>query len=139
MYLLLAVKDDRFGSVTQLLTVSLLFLFVLALTYFTTRWIAGFQKGKMATKNIDIIETSKITPNKYLQIVRIGGKYFAIAIGKDNVTLLGELDENTIQFPDESNPNPTMDFKSFLEKAKNLKPKKQGNDDEQNNTENKDY
>lgn len=107
----------------QFLTVLIIFIGVLALTYFTTRWVATYQKGKMMSGNIHVLETFKITQNKYIQIVRIGEHYYAIAIGKDTITLLGELSEDEIQIREDSGM-PNMDFKKLLENAKNMKFKK---------------
>ena len=85
----LALESSRgINSIAQFLTVLLIFIGVLALTYFTTRWIASYQKGKMLSGNIHVLETFKITQNKYVQIIRVGEHYYAIAIGKDTVTLL---------------------------------------------------
>ena len=44
-------------SFSQLITVLLAFVFVLALTLWTTRWIAKYQKGQKAGQNIDVVET----------------------------------------------------------------------------------
>ena len=112
------------NSIAQFITVFVIFLAVLALTYFSTKWIATYQKGKMFSSNITVIETFKITTNKYIQIVRIGEKYYAIAIGKDTITLLGELSEDEIHIPEDSSMMPKVDFKQLLENAKNLKLKK---------------
>ena len=112
------------NSIAQFITVFVIFLAVLAHTYFSTKWIATYQKGKMFSSNITVIETFKITTNKYIQIVRIGEKYYAIAIGKDEITLLGELKEEELKISDVPQGIPAMDFKSVLEKAKNFKNKK---------------
>lgn len=60
----------------------IIFGIVLAVCYFTTRFIANFQQGRMNDSNMKVIEATKIAPNKYLEIVRIGKKYYALAIGK---------------------------------------------------------
>ena len=67
-------------SIVQLLTVLLIFIFVLALTYFTTKLTAGFQKGRYQSANVEIIETLRIAPTKYIQIVRIGEKYYSYVV-----------------------------------------------------------
>lgn len=120
----LALESSRgINSIAQFLTVLLIFIGVLALTYFTTRWIASYQKGKMLSGNIHVLETFKITQNKYVQIIRVGEHYYAIAIGKDTVTLLGELKEEEIHISEDTGM-PQMDFKQLLENAKNFKLKK---------------
>ncbi|MBQ3516151.1 MAG: flagellar biosynthetic protein FliO [Lachnospiraceae bacterium] len=123
--MLLALDSSNgINSFAQFLTVLIIFVGVLALTYFTTRWVASYQKGKMMSGNIQVLETFKITQNKYIQLVRIGEHYYAIAIGKDEITMLGELSEDEIHISDDSGVMPKMDFKQLLENAKNMKLKK---------------
>ena len=95
----------------------LVFIVVLAATYFFTRWMAGFQKEKTSTGNIEVIETARISTTKYIQIVRIGQKYMAIAVGKDEVTNLGEISREDLIFR-EDKPEDNLNFKDILEKIK---------------------
>lgn len=111
------------NAAAQFITVLLIFVFVLAITYITTRWIANYQKHRNFAKNIESIETYQIAPSKYIQIVKVGKKYLAIGICKDHMTLLSELEPEEIQFPEMSEVS-TLTFKEVLEKAKNLKQKK---------------
>ena len=79
------------NGIVQLITVAVLFIIVLVMTYFTTRFIGNYQKGHLSCTNIQIIDTMRLSQNKLIQIVRTGDKYFAIAVCKDTVTLLGEI------------------------------------------------
>lgn len=88
-----AVSDN---PVIQFITVTLIFIFVLAITYFTTRWIGSYQKKQMSHGNIQIIESYRISSNKILEIVKSGDKCFLIAVCKDTVTLIGEVDEKSL-------------------------------------------
>ena len=45
------------NSIAQFITVTMIFIFVLAITYFTTRWIGSYQKKKMSYGNIKVIES----------------------------------------------------------------------------------
>ena len=101
-------------SVVQFLTVVIMFLFVLGITYFTTRYIAKVQKGQMTNKNMELIDTLRISNNKYLQIVRVGEKYYCMAVCKDTVTMLGEVQKEELVFY-ENNANGRMDFQAVLE------------------------
>ena len=122
--MLLALNNDSsITSITQFLTVLLIFVGILFLTYYTTKWVAGYQKGKMMSGNIHVLETMKISQTKYLQIVSIGDKCFAIAVSKDNVTLLGEINEESIVIPETVTDN-TTDLKKILENCKNFTSKK---------------
>lgn len=122
--MLLALDSSTgINSFAQFLTVLIIFVGVLALTYFTTRWVASYQKGKMMSGNIQVLETFKITQNKYIQIVRVGDHIYAIAIGKDTITLLGEVNEDEIHIQEDTGL-PKVDFKQLLENAKSMKFKK---------------
>jgi len=121
--MILALNNSSTGGFVQFLTVFVLFIIVLVLCAFTTRFVAGYQKNKMLSGNIHVLETYKISNNKFIQIVKIGDKIFAVGIGKDNVNLLGEINEDSIVI-NENNDADMMDFKSMLDKAKNFKLKK---------------
>ena len=88
---------DRAESFTQFLTVILVFILVLGLTYLTTRFVGSYQKVKGINRNFEVIETLKITNGKYLQIVKIGEKYVVIGIGKDSITSICELEPSDIK------------------------------------------
>ena len=104
------------NSVVQFLTALLVFVFVLALTYFTVRWVGAYQKMQPGNKNFEVIDTCKVTQNKYLQIVKVGSRYFLIGIGKDSLEFFTELDENDL---DLSGPTTMQDgFQQFYQKAK---------------------
>ena len=112
--MILTVSNST-DSYLQFLTVLILFVFVLAATYWTTKWIAGYQKGKKADANLEVIETSQIANNKYVQIIRVGQKYLAVAIGKDSVTMLTEIPEDQLTFSSSAN-NEQVGFKELFEK-----------------------
>ena len=86
------------NSVIDLITVLVIFLFVLALTYYVTRWIAGYQKTKTAQGNLSVIEAIRVSNNQYIQIVRAGtDKYLVVGVSKDNMTLLATLTEEELR------------------------------------------
>ncbi len=109
---------DRAESFTQFLTVILVFLLVLALTYFTTRFVGNYQKARSVNRNFEVIETYRITNGKYLQIVKIGEKYIVIGIGKDNITSICELSSDDIKPVTESPSQSIETFKNILDKAR---------------------
>ena len=81
------------SSALQLIQVLLIFVFVLAVTYLTTKFIAGHQKGLQQNRSIQILDMAKVANNKYIQIVKVTDKYLVLGISKDNITLLTELSE----------------------------------------------
>lgn len=113
---MLASGVSTTDSYLQFMTVLFLFVVVLAITYATTKWIANYQKGKAVCGNIEVIETSRIASNKYIQIIRIGSKYLAIAVGKDEVHMLTELSEEELIWKETQKAE--IDFASVLQKFK---------------------
>lgn len=110
-------------AVAQFITVLVLFAVVLAVTYFTTRYIANFQKIKQAGGNIVVMETSRIAPGKYIQIVKVGKRYVALALGKDTITMLMEFSEEELDVIGREGTVPPS-FTEILEKIKNREQKK---------------
>lgn len=108
-----------YNSFLDLITVLLIFVFVIAITLFTTKYIANYQKVQNAGKNIEVLETYRISQSKYIQIVKIGKKNVAIAVAKDTVTLLTSLEEGDITFPEVAGEG-----KSFKEILAGLKKTK---------------
>ena len=108
------------SSYGQFIVVLLIFVGVLALTFFVTRWVSGYQKTRGAGSNIQLIESASISSNKYIQIVRVGKKYVALAICKDGVTMLTELNEEDLSLPDEGGNTTTRSFKDILSHAKTI-------------------
>jgi flagellar protein FliO/FliZ len=108
-------------SIFQLIFALVVFVGVLAITAFVTKWIAGYQKTLGSNRNLEIVEAIRITNNKYVQIIRAGeDKYFVVAIGKDEVTLLGELSSSELKEYESDDliaKRGALDFKSILEKT----------------------
>lgn len=112
------------NSLLELFTVLIIFIFVLVITYYSTKWIAGYQKGQMVNKNIEGLEAFRLSNNKYIQIIRIGDKYLAVAVCKDSVTVITELSKEQLNFSEDVTTVGGQSFKEFLQKAKDLRPKK---------------
>ena len=97
------------NSVIDLITVLVIFIFVLALTYYVTRWIAGYQKTKTAQGNLSVIEAIRVSNNQYIQILRAGtDKYLVVGVSKDQMTLLATLTEEELR----AMPQQTMERSS---------------------------
>lgn len=105
-------------SFIQFITVLFIFLFVLVITYFVTKWIAKYQKTQTNGANIEIIETQRITTSKFIQLIRVGDKYFAIVVCKDTVTMISEISKEDIIFINHENMD-NINFSNIFEKVKN--------------------
>lgn len=109
------------SGIAQLICVVLIFIFVCVLAYLAARFAGSFQANGLNKKsNIKVIETYRITNNKFIQVVKIGDKYAAIGVGKDDVTMLMELNPDSIEeinYP----LAPNVDFKEVLNKVRKNK------------------
>ena len=127
--MILAVSG-RADSYIQFVTVLLLFLFVLLITYWVTKWTAGYQKSRGGNANVEVLETVRLANNKYVQIIRTGRKYLAVAVCKDTVTMLTEIPEEDLALSDGS-ARGGGSFKDVLEKIqdRNFLKKEDGRDE----------
>ncbi|MBQ7480446.1 MAG: flagellar biosynthetic protein FliO [Lachnospiraceae bacterium] len=116
MFAAVVISGSLEGA-AQFLTVFFIFLVVLAITYLTTRFLGKYQKMQGYNRNFEAIETYRLSANKFLQIVRVGRRYFIVAIGKDEVKLISEISEEDIDLSAE-NPASNDRFKQILETAK---------------------
>lgn len=92
------------NSIAQFVTVTLIFVVVLAITYFTTRWVGSYQKKQISRGNIKVVESLRISNSKVLEIVNVGNKYFLIAVCKDTVSTIGEIDGGELDFETTDKP-----------------------------------
>ena len=118
---MLTAGFNTVDSTAQLIAVLVIFVLVLALTLFVTRWIARYQKGQWAGGNIEIMETCPMGNGKYIQIARLGNTYVAMAVCKDTVTLLAELSEEQLEMPSEDGKK-GLNFKELFQRAKAAYP-----------------
>lgn len=111
---MLLTNSGAMNSTAELLTVLVIFVLVLTVTWLVTKWIAGYQQVHNSAKNLEVIETSRIAQNKYVQILRMGKTYVAIAVSKDTVTMLTEIPEDQLQLPEDRKGRPQKSFREIL-------------------------
>ena len=112
---MMLVMTNTSDSYVQFITVLVIFVLVLGVTALTTKWIANYQKQQNVNCNIEVIETTRIANSKYIQIVRIGDTYKAVAVCKDTVTLLGEVPKE--QLREMKNGQTGMNFRELFDRA----------------------
>ena len=122
---MLIAQTGGIYSIVRLITVFLLFLFVLGITYFTSRYIALFQKRRMGSGNIEIIEAARINQGTVLEIVKAGDKYLLISVSKDGARLITELDKDSLtEGPNAGTMQNGSEFRDILSKASERLSKK---------------
>ena len=119
----LMTSYSRLSSFAQLIALLIIFVFVLALTFYATKWMAKLQKSQYKNSNINVIETFRLSNTKYIQIIKLGEKYIAIAICKDTVTFLTELEEEQIDLM-QTTEEMNVGFQEILKKVKDMNKKK---------------
>ncbi len=85
---------------------------IIVASYYTTRFVGKRQAGKQGGGNISSVEIYRLAGNKYLQIIKAGKKYLLIAVSKDNVSLIAELEEEDLNLVREAKDAPG--FKQIL-------------------------
>lgn len=121
--MILIQQNSSLKSVGELICVVFLFLFVVFLAYLAARIAGSFQSNVVNKRsNIRVIEVFRLSNNKVIEIIKIADKYFALAVCKDQVTVLTEIDEEQIK-EQEATLEP-INFKNILEKMKNEKQDK---------------
>ena len=101
-------------SLIELLGLILVFVLVVVVCHFTTKFVAGRQLSYKKAGNFEIIETFPLAQNKYLQLVRAGNKYVVIAVSKDSIISVTELEDTEVIIPEKSQPVTVTSFKEIL-------------------------
>ena len=90
---MLATAQNSLQSLFELFGLILIFVIVLVVCYYTTKFVAGRQLVQKKIGNFEVMETFAIAQNKYLQLIRMGNKYVVISVTKDSVNVITELEE----------------------------------------------
>lgn len=112
-------KFSAFNSIVQLITLIMLLIVIILAAYFVTRLISGVKVNQLQSINFKVIDTYNLGGNKAMQIIKVGSRYIVIAINKENINFLMELDEEDIKIKEDANNN--FDFLDILNKMKNKK------------------
>ncbi len=122
----LGLKEERpvfqsSGNFGELIVLIIVFLLIIIACYYITRFVGGKQLKQMKNSNFTVIDTYRVTANKFLQLIRIGEKYFVISVTKDSITVITELSKEEIILP-ESKTGQDKSFTSILSEV--IKKKK---------------
>ena len=114
-------------SFVQLIGVLLIFVFVLVITYFTTKWMGNIQRGGLTSNNLRVLETIAIGNGKLICLIETGNVYLVVSVGKDNVHTLAQLTmddlKDTSFLKDKESGTTSDSFQEILAKVKDKIPK----------------
>jgi len=129
------IKSNPWEGIVQLIVVFIMFLFVLALAYLAARVAGRFQGNIQSKSNIKVLESARVANNKYIQLVKLGDRYFAVGIGKDTITYLAELSQDDLNLERINDPS-RGSFKDILSQ---LQKKKEDQDYEDREFKDREY
>ncbi|MCI5586674.1 MAG: flagellar biosynthetic protein FliO [Lachnospiraceae bacterium] len=121
--LILLTEFSTTASVLKLIVLLIVFILILAASYYFTKWYAQSGLIKKQSNNISIVETYQFSPGKYIYIAKIGDRYVAFIMSKDNVTKLMELNEEDLNFPEKDEKIQDVSFKEVFSKMTEKKHK----------------
>ena len=102
-----------------MITVILVLVIILYLSYLVSRKVGGSMIRIGASPNIRVIDQAIIGRDKSIMIVRVGQKDYLLGISQNGVTLLQELEEGQVVDTELHSPD-SLGFVSLLkEKMKN--------------------
>ena len=107
-------------NLLQLIGLVFVLVIILAAAYFTTRFVGNYKNSQLKNSNFKVIDSYRISPNKVMQIVKIGNKFIVIAVCKDNVNYITELEENEVLMK-EPDRIENQSFKQVFDKLRHNK------------------
>ncbi|QWT53444.1 flagellar biosynthetic protein FliO [Eubacterium sp. MSJ-33] len=119
-----AILTSGFSAGWSIVKLILITVLVLVLAFYSTRMIAKYQNNTWSAKNnIQFIESYRVGGNKMIAIAKIGEKYYALGIGKEEIHVIAELDKDDLKLPEQVKDTsdkmaPKMSFKEVLANMK---------------------
>ncbi len=104
-------------SFVQLVSLVFVLIIILVAAYYTSRFVGKMKMGQMKKSNFQVIDTYRISQSKALQIVKIANKYVVIAIAKDTIEIITELEESEVMIRDFHNDE-KQSFMQIIDKLK---------------------
>ena len=105
----------------QLIFIIFIFVVVVFLAYYSTKFIAGAKIKTMSKNNMKVIETISIGLH-HIHIVKVNKQYFLISSSKEGIRMLSEINGDDLIIQD--NPNQLPFDKQLKQYINNIKDKK---------------
>lgn len=109
---------DFLKDVLTVLIVLAMFVGILYLAYITTKFIGKrYSVNGKSFKNLKVIETIAVGPDRQLMIVKTAGKYLLLGATPQNISLITELDQRQITDMVSDEVTQPMSFTEALKKV----------------------
>ncbi len=112
-------QTSTWDNFVQLIGMVFLLILVLIACYYTSKFVGGMKMGQMKNSNFQVIDAYRVSQNKVIQIVKIANKYIVLAISKDTILYITELEEAEIIFKN-TNAVDKQTFKQMFDKVRHL-------------------
>ncbi len=109
--------SKTYNSIGQFFYIFFAIVLVLALSYFSTRFIASAKKSAQNGANIRVIETISMGVNMSIMLVKAGEKCMLLGVTKERITFLAEVSPEDITAP-QSEGSFKHPFEKYLEAFK---------------------
>ncbi|MCL2572977.1 MAG: flagellar biosynthetic protein FliO [Defluviitaleaceae bacterium] len=90
------------------------FAAVVALAYFSLRLMGRAKNSRGFGGNIKVIEAAGLGFQNTVQLIKAGNKYFLIGVSRTGITMIGEVDEESLNFSKPTTPQ--VPFENVLSK-----------------------
>lgn len=117
------VGTSTLASLFKLIALLIVFILILVASYFFTKWYAKAGMTRIKSGNIQVVESFPIAQGKQISILKIGEKYIAVAVCKEQITFLTELTEEQLSL--EIPPTANTDFSEVFQKIRKQQWKKE--------------
>lgn len=91
---------------------------VIFFAYYCTKLIASsrFNKGNKLNSNIKILESISVGIQGSIQLVKIGEKYILIAVTKEKISFLTEVNEDQLNIVEKDETQIVVPFEKYMQK-----------------------
>lgn len=100
----------------QLIFLIFVFVVIIFLAYYSTKFIAGSKIKNMSKNNMKVIETISIGFS-HIHIIQVNKQYFLISSSKEGIRMLSEINGNDLIINEDNVP--TLPFEKLLKQYLN--------------------
>jgi flagellar biosynthetic protein FliO len=111
----------KLDDIVSIFVTLILFIAVIFLAIYSTKFIGKRFAVSMGGKNMKIIERIALGPDKMILLVKVAEKVMVVGVTTGQMTTLAEIDPETIEIEPEIAPK--YDFKSILDNVLNRNEK----------------
>ena len=107
--------SSSYDLIGRFFSIIFIFIFVLVLAYYATKTVANSRLQGMSSNNMKILESVSVGYQSVIQLMQIGdSKYIIIAVSKDKVTLLADIDKESLNLEERGSDIYKIPFEKYL-------------------------